>query len=185
MTHAIKIRDEAFERLVRLKINGRGMTTARKAPIVTLQPNQLPALGVFIHMENETQLDPGKGVTQPRFKDTLTLGLSWAVMAHDEELIDGTLDTFVQKAKEKLLCDPRFLELFEFTESVTRNYVFSKVGESYIAEIRLALQVSFTITYEPHAPYDLELIDIKTESAAGTTIIEVQIPVEPVPSDED
>jgi len=177
-THAVTIRDYAFDSLVPMTINGRGMKSARKAPITTVQPEQLPALGVFIVAEDETQLDASKGVTQPRFKDSLVLGLSWVFMASDEQLMDGTLDVFVGKAKARLLGDTQFLLLYEFTELVTREYVFSKVGESYIAEIRVRMHISFTKTYEPLAPYDLNLIDIQTEAPSGTTIIEVQIPIE-------
>lgn len=184
-TQAIKIRDYAFDHLVPLMINGRTMNSARKAPITTVQPNQLPALGVFILSERELPLGGARQVTLPRFTNNVELGISWVVMATDDLLIDGVLDNFVAKAKSTLLSDPEFLEHFEFVEAVSRDWNFSKVGESYIGEIRMRLQVSYTTSYPPFAPYDLELIDIKTESAAGTSVIEVQIPVVPVPPDED
>jgi hypothetical protein len=184
-THAIKIRDYAFEALLPLTINGRGMKSARRAPISTVQPDQLPALGVFILSERELPLGGAKQVTLPRFTDNLELGISWVVMATDELLIDGTLDLFVAQAKTLLLGDPEFLEHFEFVEAVSREYTFSKVGESYIAEIRLRMQVSYSTTYPPLAPYDLALIDIKTKSAAGTAITELQIPVPVAPADPD
>jgi hypothetical protein len=184
-THAIKIRDEAFERLVPLMINGRVMKSARKAPITTIQPEQLPALGVFILSEREEQLGGGKGVTLPQFEATLDLGLSWVVMATDDMLIDGSLDQFVSHAKRRLLSDPDFLELYEFTAAVTRDYNFSKVGEAYIAEIRVRLQVTYKTFYPPFSPFDLEIIDIKTVASPGDTPIEVQIPIPVAPADPD
>jgi hypothetical protein len=176
-TQAIIIRDYAFEALVPLTINGRGMNSARKAPITTVQPNQLPALGVFIVSEVEIPLGGAQQVTLPRFTDNLELGLSWVVMATDELLIDGTLDSFVNQAKSILLGDIGFTGLFEYVEKISREYVFTKVGESYIAEIRLRMQVSFSTVYPPLAPYDLTLIDIKTEAVSGTAVIETQITV--------
>jgi len=183
-THAIKIRDYAFDHLVPMTINGRTMKSARKVPITTVQPEQLPALGVFILSEREEQLGP-KGVTLPQFECTLDIGISWVLMASDDAFIDGTLDAVVAQAKKILLGDTGFLELYEFTTGITRNYNFSKQGESYIAEIRVAMQVTYKTVYPPLAPYDLNLIDIQTTAPTGTPTIEVQIPIEVTPPDPD
>jgi hypothetical protein len=176
-TLAITIRDYAFDHLLPLTINGRGMKSARKAPITTIQPEQLPALCVFIHNENEDQLGGARGVTLPQFEATLEIGISWVVMAADEILIDGTLDAFVYLAKSTLLGDPNFIGLYEYTTGVRRQYNYSKVGESYIAEIRVILQVTYKTVYPPLAPYDLTLIDIKTVPVSGAAVIETQIPI--------
>lgn len=176
-TQAIRIRDYAFEALVPLTINGSSMKSARKAPITTVQPNQLPAIGVFILSEREVPLGGARQVTLPRFTNNVELGVSWVVMAIDDLLIDGSLNSFVAEAKCRLLGDPCFLEHFEFVEGVSSEYNFSKVGESYIAELRMRMQVSYSTTYPPLSPYDLEFIDIKTEAVSGTAVIETQITV--------
>jgi hypothetical protein len=172
-TRAVEIRDAAFDRVSRLTINGAWMRSTRKAPITTVQPDQLPALGVFVLSERET---PEGNVTLPRFITNLELGISWLVMSSDALLIDGTLDRFVGVAKDMLFRDPTFLELFEFVEGTSREYQFSKEGEAYIAELRLRITVSYHTIYTPFAPNDLLMIDVKTNPAPGTPVIEIQFP---------
>ena len=174
-TQSLAIRDAAFTRVFPLTINGVPMKTARKAPVTQVQLEQLPALGVFVLSEKDAQLGD---VVQPEFKTTLELGLSWVCMASDEMLIDGSLDEFVAAAKTTLLCDTSFLEMYEFTEGMSREYVFSKQGEAYIAEIRLRMNLTYTTTYEAVAPYDFLLLDVQTAPQPGTPIIEIQIPQE-------
>src|ERR1017187_8660306 len=99
-TKSIVIRDAAYARVFPLTINGTPMKTARKAPITQVQPEQLPALGVFILSEKDVQLGD---VVYPQFTTHLELRLSWACMASDEMLIDGSLDEFVAAAKTTLL----------------------------------------------------------------------------------
>lgn len=160
------------------------MKSVRKAPITTVQPEQLPALGIFVLSERDL---PDGNTSIAQFVTHLEIGISWVAMSSDSLILDGTLDQFVAQSKIALLSDATFLQLFEYVEEISREMSYSKEGESYICENRMRLKVSYRTDYPPFAPYDLTLIDIKTKEPAGTAVLEVQISETPtgLPSQND
>ena len=173
-TQSLVIRDAVYDRLSVLTINGAPLKSAVKAPITTLQPDQLPALGVFINSELDVPLGE-KPTSIPDFMTTTEIGISWAAMEGDQSVLDGALDQFAIQSKRSLLADPSFLSLFEFVEEIKRWLIFPKEGEGYIVETRMVMRFIYQTEYPPIAPYDLTMIDIKTTAPAGTAVIEVQI----------
>jgi hypothetical protein len=155
-----------------MTVNGVALKSSRVVPIQTIQPDQLPALGVYI--VTETGVQDGN-VSIPQFKVSLELMIALTVMASDPVFIDGSLDEFAQSVYDTLLTDPTFLAQFEYVERVKRAFAFKKEGESYVAEIGVSLTVSYRSRYEPYAPNSLTLVDVTIEEPLGTPIVEERI----------
>ena len=169
----VTIRNSIMSRLSSMTVNSVSLASTRVVPILTMQPDQLPALSVFI-IKEDAAMDGNTSI--PQFKVSLELMLALTVMSSDPVFIDGSLDQFAAAVYNILLTDPTFLAQFEYVEKITREFAFKKEGESYIAEIGIRLTVSYRSRYEPLAPNSLTLIDIQsTEFPVGTPLAEVQI----------
>jgi hypothetical protein len=155
-----------------MNVNGVDIKSSRIVPIQTVQPDQLPALGVYIVSENSVM---DGNVSIPQFVVRLELMIALTVMASDPVFIDGALDDFAGNVYNILLTDPTFLVMFEYVENVKRGFAFKKEGESYIAEIGVTFAVSYRSRYEPLAPNSLTMVDIKIAETDGTPIPEERI----------
>ena len=166
----IAIRDATFDLLFPLEIDGVPTKVGRKVPLTTLQPDQLPALGVYISADRDEQLG---NVTLPQFETTLEICASWVCMASDDITIDGALDLFFLNAKTVLFSNPDFLGLFEFVTTTSREYNFTKNGEAYIAEVRLNFSVTYKHRFDPLTPFDFKQIVIKGSPPVPDVVIDM------------
>lgn len=152
---ATQIRDAAFNRVTKAIT----FKSTRKTPFPTLQSDQLPGLGVFLMRENMTP-DGDANTVNPRYQvDTV---ISFAVIdeASKPDVLEGSLDGFVDLIETTLLCDGTFLDLrdasnhpiIEAVSAVSRTYNFPREGETYFMEARLQLTFQYRVFFEPVAP---------------------------------
>lgn len=177
-TLAVIIRDAAFTRLQGMTVNSAPFVSTRKAPMLTVQNDQIPALGVYIAEEVETA-DGDADVSIPRYSNELTLAISMTFDASDPVVMDGNLDAAIGAAKELLLCDPTFLDL-RFTdnspiiEGVPRmrratNYYHD--GETYYAEARINIVFQYRSMYPPVGGVPLNTIVVVAGDPAPTPLV--------------
>jgi hypothetical protein len=104
MTQAVLIRDAIFDRLETF----RPYAKTRKTPVPQLQPDQLPALSVFV-LSGRAVCDGEGNLGAPRLNWSDTIGISVARGFNDTVLLEGQLDDEADAIIERLLTDPQFV----------------------------------------------------------------------------
>jgi hypothetical protein len=173
-TLATQIRNAAFDRL-----KGFGeFKSRRKSPVETLQPADLPALGVFLSRET-MNADGDYNVGEPRFIVDALISISVVDLATGGNVLDGRIDEWVDRIEDTLLCDPTFVRLnddkgmplIEGFSQIARSYSFPKNGDSYLMEVRLQLTVRFRCHFAPQTQNTLQIVAVIAQpfGEAGTT----------------
>lgn len=150
MTKPYEIRDAIIARLG--DITGK-YKKVRKTPVPPLQPDQVPALLVFV-MDCVGSPD-GDGNAGPiAFLQSDTIAISVVRGFDDPEVLEGALDAEVDDIKTRLLTDPYFTQagpsaLWESIATINRRWYFPKSGETYFAELRLEITFRSREVFEP------------------------------------
>lgn len=163
-----QIRDAAYDRLV--KALGAQFKFTRKTPILPLQGDQLPQLGVFLVGETFSP-DGDADVGPPRYKVDAQLSISVVVSAAAPDAADGQCDYLVDQVLTTLLTDGSFVALTDGTGAplmesigaIRRTMNFPKDGDAYYLEGRLQITCSYRCFFEPVAPNALEHVDITVQ----------------------
>lgn len=173
-TEAIEIADKAAELLQ--ADYGVKWKTYRRTPMLSVNPKDLPTLGIFILRERRTS-DGQPSIGVPQFIHDLTLGFSGAraITTDNEGDLLTSMENDMTDIDRILLRDPTFLVLVEGVVSMDRTSQYSKVGEISLAEIRVEMVVRFRSYLEPVVPDDLETIHVESRyPSADTDPAEVQ-----------
>lgn len=179
-TQATAIRDAIFVRLSALP----GYARKRKTPVPQLQPDDLPALSVFLIRE-QLNADGDANAGDPHFLSLITIGIASTRGFNDPVVTDGKLDADVDLIENKLLTDASFVHfgldpppLFEGVQAIVRTHVYAKDGETYFAEARLELTFVTRVDFQPVITDDYEGLDITVRplgSATSTPPITIKI----------
>jgi hypothetical protein len=167
MTVAAQIRDAIYSRLSTIA----GYTTYRKVPVPQLQPEQLPALSIFV-LNGRAVPDGDGNVGEPRLIWDDTIGISVCRGFEDPAMMEGTIDAEVDNILNLLLTDATFSTfgagaLWEALNSASRRWVFPQDGEAYFAELRLELTFRSRADYPPVVTANLTNVNIKTVFPVG------------------
>lgn len=104
MAAAVIIRDAILDRLSALG----GYTTKRKTPVPQLQPEQLPALSVFV-LAGRAAPDGDENAGEVRLIWDETIGISVARGFADTATLEGQIQAEVDAILNALLTDPTFV----------------------------------------------------------------------------
>jgi hypothetical protein len=177
---ATQIRDAMFDRITAAV----PFKTARKVPIPPLQPDQLPALGVYLMSQRSTP-DGDANVGVPRYIDNALISVMLIYAAGDPRVLEGVVDAQIDLIERLLLCDSTFLQMLDvetgepIIESVperVRTYQYPKDGETYYLEARLQMTFQFRSYFQPLAPNMLQQIMV-TSQAFGDDAFHTEIDV--------
>ena len=148
---------------------GATFTTYRKTPMLQVQPEHLPVLGIYILRERRDQ-DGYANEGEPHFKHTLTMGFSGAVhVATDNQNELNALEETMSMLDDLLLSDPRFVNLTEGITGMDRVSQYAKVGETTLFEIRVEMSMEFSSRFEPVITDDFKTIHVESRYPSPTT----------------
>jgi hypothetical protein len=153
MTYVAHLRQQTVERLAELPF--RHVFDSRQPQI---RREMLPAARVYTSSSAQ-----GRSISIPDFLSTTTLTIQ--IVA--EDITDARsaehVDALCEVAKSRLLCDPKWLVLFERVLSIDTEVERNVEGESRatIATLTFALQVSEY--YEPVIPDMLEHLHVDVD----------------------
>lgn len=176
-TIATMIRDQAMIRLKKLTPDGGSWKSFRKIALPTIEPNQLPCLGVYILRESLNP-DGDANVGPPRYIADVTIGISIIDEGNKSYALEGSIDSLVDQAEDTLLQDITFLgmtdannnPIIEAIPQITRTYNFFEKSETYMMECRLQMTIQYRCFFEPLAPNYLETIAINVSNMDGTVL---------------
>jgi hypothetical protein len=171
-TFATAIRDGA---LARLQTNNPGVATFRTTPLPPTQAASLPSLGVYLAGEQMTP-DGDYDAGEPKFLNDVTIGFSAVNSADSQGANETALNAIADKVLRTLLCDGSFMMLFEGITSIRRAVSFQKDGDTYFAEVRLAMTVRFRSLWPPEAPYALEEVDVYATTSLSSPTLAIVLP---------
>jgi hypothetical protein len=157
------IRDAMFSRIEPIT----PWKSTRKTPFPTLQPDQVPALGVFLLRET-MQPDGDANVGPPRYIVDAVISVAVVDLASKPTVLEGSVDALVDAILNTLLTDGTFIDLrwtdgspiIDSIPTIQRTYQFPQIGESYYLECRLQMTVRFMCFFEPVAPNMLTAVDV-------------------------
>jgi len=155
--------------------------TARKNKMLTVQPQLLPYLGVYII--DETMLPDGDGnATCIRFSHTLRIGFSVMVADNDQVVVEQTLDAAFWKIMNRVWTDAGIMNLIYSTnpdntriESISRGlrrHVFGNNAlnnETPIAELQYDVSCFYRTMWSPEITDTLNEINVRTGIKIGDT----------------
>jgi hypothetical protein len=153
MTYIAQLRQQTVERLAELPF--RHVFDSRQPQI---RREMLPAVRVYTSSSAQ-----GRSISIPDFLSTTTL----VVQVVADDITDArsaeTTDTLCEAVKTRLLCDPKWLVLFERVLSIDTEIERDIEGESRttIATLTFALQVSEY--YEPVIPDMLDHLHVDVD----------------------
>jgi hypothetical protein len=163
--YAIMLADTAYDLLV--AEFGARFKTYRKTPMMQVNPGDLPMLGVYILREQGAAIGNANH-TEPRFQNTLTLGVSGAIHADtDDQNKFYLLEQAMAEVADTLLSNPRFVKLTEGFPSADRTSQYAKVGETTLFEIRVELQVAYASWFPPRVVDDFNTMHVTTAYPPG------------------
>jgi hypothetical protein len=168
----VLIRDAVFNLLSPLSPDV--YLTARKIGMPPLQPDQLPALSVFILGEDGPALgQPNMGIIKYRTDTTIAISVTRGFS--DPIYLQGGLETDVQFIKDTLLTNAQFTRrwygaLFESIPSYKSRYVYATEGEAYFGELRLEMVFRFPEVFVPDIEDELKEIDVTVEFGENTGV---------------
>ena len=163
--YAIMLADTAYDLLV--AEFGARFKTYRKTPMMQVNPGDLPMLGVYILREQGAAIGNANH-TEPRFQNTLTLGVSGAIHADtDDQNKFYVLERSMAEVADALLSNPRFVKLTEGFPSADRISQYAKVGETTLFEIRVELQVAYSSWFPPKVDDDFNTLHVTLQYPPG------------------
>jgi len=185
-TIATYIRDAIMVRLKAADIMQWG--SVRTSPFPTLQPDQLPALGVYLMRENYSS-DGDGNVGPPRYIVDAVISISVTNLQSDPNALDTSVDNAVNDIEETLLCDGTFIDLRDLNNkpiidsipNITRTFQFPQNGETYYLECRLQMTFRFMCYFEPRAPNwfktaSVEVTSLENTVSSGQASLEITLP---------
>jgi hypothetical protein len=138
-----------------------GFKTFRKTPMFAVVPAELPRLSAYLLREAGAP-DGDANAGEPRFIHNVTLGFSGAIVASDDEQEFADLDTAVANILPALLSDPTFVAMVEGFASFDRKVVYSRIGETPLAEVQIEIVVTFRTYWPPTVLDDFNTLHIET-----------------------
>jgi hypothetical protein len=177
MSLTLQIRDGAYDRIVKAF---KPFKSVRKIPMTPVQPDQVPALGVFF-VNEDMGPDGDDNVATPRFISDVVIGISVLDTATKSDVLEGSIDKVGSAILDTLLCDPTFLDLRDVTTNqpiiesiprIKRSHSVQKNGEAYYLELQLQMTFRYRCYFEPVAPNLLTTVAVTVQppnDAAGDT----------------
>ena len=167
-THALRIVDKAAT----LARTISGWKQVRRTPMLQVQPDDLPSLGVYL-LREQWAPDGDANAGEPRFIHDLSIGLSGAIAitGSDAQLI--ALDVLMNDLCAKLLSDTTFIVMVEGVNGIDRRLSFTKDSETPMAEIMMEMRVGFRSQWPPLVVDDLNEIHVTTALKPGDTQEEI------------
>lgn len=165
MSQAARIRDAIAARLEALTIDGkRRFKRVQKDPLPQIQPDDCPALVVFILTEEMTPDGDGNAINL-RFVADITIGIDILRGGGKVPTLSTLVDDDADAIFAKLFTDPEFTKFgadayFESVERIERKRLFPKDGEAYFGELRLAIQFRTRVEYAITIPDDYSGADV-------------------------
>jgi hypothetical protein len=148
----------AYERIV---ATVKGFKTYRRTPMLTMQPDDLPNLAVYLLRDRETPVgDPG--TTEPKFMEYVHLGIAGMIA---DSNVDAQLEWLANKVlatRLALYTDTKFIRLIHGIQSSDTKLVFGRAGEQPLAEYQMELVVSFETEWPPDVPDDFLMLHLET-----------------------
>ena len=155
--------------------------TCRKNKMLSVQPQLLPYLGVYIL--DETMLPDGDAnAGHIRFSHTLRIGFSVMIANNDQVVAEQGVDAAWWKIMNRLWPDQNIMNLLESSnpdntriESITRGarrHVFGTAGlnnETPLAELQYDVSIFYRTGWPPIITDDLDEIDVTTGIKIGDT----------------
>jgi hypothetical protein len=160
MSLTLQIRDGAYDRIVKAF---KPFKSVRKIPMTPVQPDQVPALGVFFVSEDMGQ-DGDENAGPPRYISDVVIGISVLDSASKADVLEGSIDKTGSQILATLLRDPTFLDLrdvdtnlpiIESVPRIKRSHSVQKNGEAYYLELQLQMTFRYRCYFEPLAPNTL------------------------------
>lgn len=165
-THALFLANQIFNRVSTVP----GFVKMMRAPALTINSADLPALGVFI-LEERWQSDGDENAGTPHFKHVLVIGIttSCAATAPEDQL--ALIEDQADQCIEKILKDASFFnqKWIDGILSISRRLAFTRVGETPLAEQQIRMEITFGTTWEPVIPDVLEEVNFETRYPDATT----------------
>lgn len=169
-SHGIVIRDAIIARAEAMQEGAtiQMWNKVNKQPGGTMQPDEMPTLGVFTMRER--MIPDGDGNAGPlQFIHDVTIGLSIALKESNPDNADAALDAKIEALLTKLFGDPSFVSfapgaLFESIEQIDRTRIFPDKGEAYYVEGRVAITFRYRTYWEPVIPDNLEKVHVENKT---------------------
>ncbi len=167
-TITTQIRDAMYDRIVAAM--PRDFKTTRKLPFPTMQPDMLPALGVYVMRETKSPYGDAN-LGPPHYQVDAIISVMILDLAGKPENLEGGVDRKIDLIEETILRDPGFVNIREkgtdqiiidSIPNISRQYLFPQQGETYYLEARLQFTFRFMCVYEPIIPDDLKVIHVTT-----------------------
>jgi hypothetical protein len=128
-----------------------GFKTYRQSPSLTIRPEYLPQLGVYLLRERlEPQGDENAG--EPHFLNACTLGFSGIILQSDMEAQLRSLAQLMNNLYQALLTDPDFIVMFRGIMSIDTRLVFTRQGETPLAEYQMEMICRYETDWPPVVP---------------------------------
>ncbi len=133
--------------------------TLFRTPMETWQPEDLPALAVFIV---EERMDSTGNAGEPHFVHDVNMGLQAVVVASDAEDQRDAIMYVLGQLDLAILTDPATLINIEEIKSITRRFKFERVAETPTAQFSSNMHVSFQSQWQPVVPDDFKILNVQT-----------------------
>lgn len=161
----------------------------RKTPMVPVQREQLPFLGVYIANEDMTP-DGDANATVVRFTHMTRIGFSAIVAYSDQDVAEQTIDAIFWHIMNRLWTDPDIMNMinaYDYVggiaqnpdnvriESIERGVRRHRFGsnthnnETPVAELQYDVTCKYRTMWWPDITDTLDTIDVKTGVKAGDT----------------
>ena len=162
-----QIRDAVF---VRVKAAFPDFKVTRRSPLLPIQNDQLPAVGVFLAEDTDSP-DGDYNVGPPRFISDATIAISVVEDAGKSEAARRKVEARMNAIKNVLFKDASFVALtarngqplLEGIARVRRTFSFPQQGETFYAEGRLHIVCRFRCYYDPIAPNALTEVSVTAQ----------------------
>jgi hypothetical protein len=154
MTYVAQFRQQTVERLAEIPAIARVFDSRQPQ----IRRDMLPAVRVYTSDSAQ-----GRSISIPDFLTTTTLVVQIVADDITDARSAATVDTLCEAVKTRLLCDPKWLVLFERVTSIDTEIERNVEGESRttVATLTFALQVSEY--YEPVIPDMLEHLHVDVD----------------------
>jgi hypothetical protein len=160
----------AYEKIV---ASVKGFATYRRTPALTIQPQDLPCLSVYLLRDAEQPIGD-YNILDPRFYQRATLGISGMILASNVDDQLAMLATKLMATRLALYTDPAFVRLTSGFESSDTKLVFSRVGELAVAEYQMQLVMCWETVWPPYVPDDFLRLHLETAFPEPDTMDAVQ-----------
>jgi hypothetical protein len=166
----IDLRNAIFDRLTAVGFSY-SYATARKAPLPTLQADQLPALGVYV-LDGDATPDGDGNVGELRFVDDDTIAISVVRGGAMPAALEVDMAVEYLAIQAALFCDATFTAfgpdaLFESIPRQRRRWLFPAQGDEYRIELRYEITFRRRTRFEPVITDDFKEADLIVRQAGS------------------